>query len=536
MGRAFNRAQRRALWLFAGGCCEECGVNLKADFHADHVIPWSKKGATDVINGRALCAKCNLSKGGKSMTTNRSRYKWQEEALKAWLEKRRVADDFLLSACPGAGKTRFAMRGARQMLDDGSIERVVAVTPSRNLCRSWKDGAVREGVEIAEDWLDDREGVTLMRGMSGFVITYQGLTARSVEVLRKFCSRYRTLVIFDEPHHLTEDDEIEQTWGPRASNAFAPSRFRLLTTGTPWRTDQSSIPWTCYDEDGFVKMDFQYTYRDGVRDGVVRPVYFHYEDSDNCRYAVGDDEIVFTSLLDVPESETGRTLATIFRPFDDWTTRILDRAIEKLNWIRAEEHSNAAGLVVCRDTREASKVRSLIAERIGSDHVALAISDDGGNAVIEQFRENSQKIIVAVQMVAEGTDIPRIRVGVYLTPRRTELTWHQLIGRTNRTTDAEEDQVFTAHWFIPKLPIFCKYAQSYEDDVRIALKDREAKEEREEKGKDWQDRPFVPLEASGIDGGTVVRGEEFTAGQMNAVRDSARGHKPTLKSWRTICA
>ena len=67
------------------------------------------------------------------MTTKKNRYKWQEEALKAWLEKRRVADDFLLSACPGAGKTRFAMRGARQMLDDGSIERVIAVTPSRNL-------------------------------------------------------------------------------------------------------------------------------------------------------------------------------------------------------------------------------------------------------------------------------------------------------------------------------------------------------------------------------------------------------------------
>jgi 5-methylcytosine-specific restriction endonuclease McrA len=53
------------LALRAGGACERCGNRLGREFHADHVQPFSKGGATTLNNGQALCASCNLRKGAR---------------------------------------------------------------------------------------------------------------------------------------------------------------------------------------------------------------------------------------------------------------------------------------------------------------------------------------------------------------------------------------------------------------------------------------------------------------------------------------
>jgi 5-methylcytosine-specific restriction endonuclease McrA len=65
MNRLFSKRQRRILAWVAGGTCASCGVKLKDNFHADHVVPFSKGGATTTQNGQALCPSCNLQKGAK---------------------------------------------------------------------------------------------------------------------------------------------------------------------------------------------------------------------------------------------------------------------------------------------------------------------------------------------------------------------------------------------------------------------------------------------------------------------------------------
>src|SRR5215211_3393952 len=77
--RLFSPSQRRALYWAANGKCEECGTELDPkNWHADHDLPYSKGGATDVINGRALCPSCNLAKG------NTMRYPYAQLHLNAW--------------------------------------------------------------------------------------------------------------------------------------------------------------------------------------------------------------------------------------------------------------------------------------------------------------------------------------------------------------------------------------------------------------------------------------------------------------------
>lgn len=65
MKRGFSQLQRSVLAWVAGGRCVKCGAPLARNFHADHVLAFSKGGATVTNNGQALCRTCNLRKGNK---------------------------------------------------------------------------------------------------------------------------------------------------------------------------------------------------------------------------------------------------------------------------------------------------------------------------------------------------------------------------------------------------------------------------------------------------------------------------------------
>ncbi|MET7427305.1 HNH endonuclease signature motif containing protein, partial [Dactylosporangium sp. NPDC005555] len=55
-------AQVRAeVWRRDGGACVECQATEYLEF--DHVIPWSRGGATSAGNLQLLCRRCNLAKG-----------------------------------------------------------------------------------------------------------------------------------------------------------------------------------------------------------------------------------------------------------------------------------------------------------------------------------------------------------------------------------------------------------------------------------------------------------------------------------------
>ena len=66
----FSEFQRDQIWNNAGGRCQvkiTCtGKQLnRDDWQADHIIPVSKNGKTDVSNGQASCPECNQAKGNR---------------------------------------------------------------------------------------------------------------------------------------------------------------------------------------------------------------------------------------------------------------------------------------------------------------------------------------------------------------------------------------------------------------------------------------------------------------------------------------
>ena len=71
--------------------------------------------------------------------------------------------------------------------------------------------------------------------------------------------------------------------------------------------------------------------------------------------------------------------------------------------------------------------------------------DPLAHARLEAFRQSSTAWIVAVGMVAEGVDIPRLRVGCYLSHIRTEQHFRQVLGRIiRRQGEGDPDCYFYA--------------------------------------------------------------------------------------------
>ncbi len=49
--------------MISGNYCQKCRKKLDRNFHADHIVPFSKGGKTILKNAQALCSSCNLKKG-----------------------------------------------------------------------------------------------------------------------------------------------------------------------------------------------------------------------------------------------------------------------------------------------------------------------------------------------------------------------------------------------------------------------------------------------------------------------------------------
>lgn len=437
---------------------------------------------------------------------------WQIEAKAAYFTRRKKPDhdgSTLFHATMGAGKTRLALDVAAQMLLDRTIRRVVVVTTSIELCDSWVRSAHKYNIQLESKWSlvkDEYKGPP--SNFQGLAITYAKLCAPgTAEFLRGWCVNEPTFVILDEPHHLADVTATEASWGPLAKIAFAPTKERLLITGTPWRTEGTQIPFAKYDEAGFVVCDYRYSYTQALRDGVCRFCFFPAIEGSG-RYGVDGEIQSFESLENTPESEVGRVLKTIYQPEGGWMGKTLRLAHKELMEMRANGHADAGALIVVSDTTEADRVVKTLRQLTRSEVLIATSKEDDAPEVIKRFREGIAPYLVAVQMVSEGVDIPRLRVGVYATSVRTRLAFRQFVGRFMRVIDGMEDQ--HAVIFIAWIEPFITFAREMEEEKLEALR-----EDPKRPGGDGWDGPgvthhtFNPLSSDGQEKEIIASRESF---------------------------
>jgi len=381
---------------------------------------------------------------------------WQQQALHklaGW-----DGEPFLLSAAPGAGKTRPALVLARELLRSRAVRRVAVVCPTTPLTRQWAEAAGRLGVHLVPDATELRPPADF----DGVAVTY-ARTAASAARWASQCSP-GTLVIADEAHHLGDD----LAWGLGFRTAFAATRRWLLLSGTPFRSDAMPIPGVRY-EDGLAVPDVSYSYADAVRDGICRPVTFIPYDG-TLTWQSGDD-VVEASFSDaVTGREASRRYRTaISTELADGLPRILASAHERLQALRAGEHRDAGGLVVAADSSHARQVAKVLREACGVTPTVVLHQEARAHEKLQAFRAGRDPWIVAVNMVSEGVDIPRLRVGVYATAAKTPLIFRQIVGRFVRTIPGRPPG--EASWiYLPGDPVLRVHASEVETELRHVLR------------------------------------------------------------------
>lgn len=384
---------------------------------------------------------------------------WQAAALERYLTER--PRDFLAVATPGAGKTTFALRVATELLDRGEVQRITVVAPTEHLKVQWAEAAAKVGIRIDPRFTNaqGRHG----RDFDGIAVTYAGVASNAL-LHQARTKAARTLVILDEIHH--GGDAL--SWGEAIRDAFEPATRRLSLTGTPFRSDTAAIPFVRYemDHEGILRSsaDYTYGYADALADGVVRPVLFlAYGGTMRWRTKVGDE---LEARLGEPLTKdvTKQAWRTALDPAGDWIPSVLAAADKRLTEVRRGVE-DAGGLVIATDQRSARAYARQL-EAISGEKPTVVLSDDtGASAKIDEFSAGTSRWMVAVRMVSEGVDVPRLCVGVYATSTSTPLFFAQAVGRFVRARRRGE----TASIFLPSVSMILAHAGSMELERDHAL-------------------------------------------------------------------
>ena len=387
---------------------------------------------------------------------------WQKRALDKLATTE--SPDFLAVATPGAGKTTFALTAAVHELAANRGRRLVVVAPTSHLKLQWADAAERFGLHLEPSWAPGKGA--LPTDVHGLVTTYQQV-ASSPDPLRAISAR--GMVILDEIHHAGDD----RAWGSAVRHAFEPAAKRLSLSGTPFRSDTQAIPFVNYVGDE-ARPDFEYGYGQALEDGrVVRPVYFP-RINGFMEWITPDGNVASAAFDDALDKQgTAQRLRTALSLEGEWLPAVLTQANDRLTTLR-RHHPEAGGLVIASDQDHARGIANLLRYRCGVK-AAVALSDDPRSSTrIAKFSGSSDPWMVAVRMISEGVDIPRLRIGVYATTTATELFFRQAVGRFVRWTRGVPRQ--KAYLFIPDDARLRVFATQMADSRRHSLAKPAARE------------------------------------------------------------
>jgi hypothetical protein len=169
------------------------------------------------------------------------------------------------------------------------------------------------------------------------------------------------------------------------------------------------------------------------------------------------DEIAARLGEPLTKDLTAQALRTALDPAGAWIPSVLAAADKRLSEVRRHV-PDAGGLVIASDQDSARAYASLL-KQVSGESPTLVLSDEkAASSRIQAFTEGDDRWMVAVRMVSEGVDVPRLAVGVYATTTATPLFFAQAVGRFVRARTRGE----TASVFLPSVPGLLGHAAEME--------------------------------------------------------------------------
>ncbi len=423
---------------------------------------------------------------------------WQKDAFQLYLTKYDLGDrELLFEATPGAGKTTTALKIVHHQLANKLSRGVVIVVPTSHLRIQWAQSALNFGLQLECSRVSN-----LSKDFHGAVITYQQL-GRGGKWIKELARN--SVIVLDEVHHAAEG----LSWGEALRDTMKDAAFVLCLSGTAFRSDGNPIPYVKYSSLGESQPDYTYSYTRAVSERVCRPTAFFMYGGE---ISWSDNGALFTASFNdaLDWTNSARRLRAALTPAAEWIQPMLKDAHQMLLETRSDD-PDAAGLIVCADQKHAREVAKIILDLTG-ERATVVLSDDAtASKKIKQFGESSCKWLVACNMVSEGVDIPRLRIGVYATTIRTKMYFRQFLGRVVRfRKSAVKNQV--AYVYLPSDPTLRKLAEEIEEESRHFLRATEPlQEERQERNTEKSEPTWTAVGAlnSGVDA-IIVQGNQLS--------------------------
>jgi superfamily II DNA or RNA helicase len=385
---------------------------------------------------------------------------WQSAAMQQYFAEQ--PRDFLAVATPGAGKTTFALSVAAELLGRRLVDRITIVAPTEHLKLQWAEAAARAGIPIDPTYAAGKGKTS--QDYVGIAVTYAGVAVNPL-AMRIRTENFKTLVILDEVHHAGD----ALSWGEGVREAFQPAARRLALTGTPFRSDINPIPFVSYapGDDGVPRSvaDFTYGYAHALADHVVRPVLFMAYSGEMTWRTRAGDEIAARLGEPLTKDLTNQALRTALDPAGSWIPSVLAAADSRLTEVRRHV-PDAGGLVIATDQDSARSYAKTLRQITGEPATVVLSDEKAASKKISEFTDSDRRWMVAVRMVSEGVDVPRLAVGVYATTTSTPLFFAQAVGRFVRARARGE----TASIFLPSVPALLGFASEMEVERDHVLK------------------------------------------------------------------
>jgi superfamily II DNA or RNA helicase len=470
--RRLSTEEQQLLYARWNGLCANCGNELGADWHGAHMAAYALGGATELEDMRPQCPKCNLRFGPGVMEQVEGFHPrvWQQVAFRRILLRLWESGSATLHAAPGAGKTLFAAVLFRHLRELGIAERAIIFVPNSNLVGQTVKAYKKIGIHLDEK---PRDSTIEHPETVGLVVCYQSLSAGAVRSHITRMLAAGTLVIFDEVHHLA--DQEHSAWGAHVENMVGRvsdgpplnAVAVLNMTGTLFRSSStqriSTVRYRRIGEDTHEAIaDHSVTTAELVGTELRAPDLYIYGGKATL-IDLEEEQVIEAEIVDLSQRQRSAVAREMFRS-EQWLTRYATEGLRLLtSQLEAVRHEVPLKALHVADDQPTAAVAVKIynalarAQGVGYDIAVPVYTESPGSAQrLKDVRHDPRpRVIVTCQMVTEGFDCPDLSVLVHATRKAALLFVAQVMARVMRITDYERaaGMMLPAQILIPDSPV-----------------------------------------------------------------------------------
>lgn len=438
-----SKKLRAALFASADCRCKLCGAELPASWHADHVVPFVVSQSTNVHEMQALCQKCNLTKGSKTVESKKLR-RHQSDMDAIGKEIAVVRKRFRAIAHIVCGGGKSWLPGILMNHMPTSVKLCWAVPRLALQEQAVRDTKDQFGLSLR----DSGNEIDPSRGRRGVVVTHQSV-CQAIDLWKHEFSRTPYVLLVDEPHHAKVSRSGEKNELAKFMDAVEPLCFGVVyMTGTLSTGDNKFVYGIRYSENEQKKEEptyegfdysIRYTREDGLNEEALVPIEFHHHDGLvkwESMKSGGKTQVV---LSQAEKDEEGAAI---------WTA--LNTELANAIFERGYKHWKVKGnklLVVCHSQSSARKWHNELLKRGENSFLAISENEDA-LPHINQFKSKSRSVLVTCAMAYEGLDEKKLSHVVCLTHIRSVPWIEQMLARVWRA-DTGKKSCFA---FVPDDP------------------------------------------------------------------------------------